>query len=112
MARTAHRLLTAAFPVLLLCAGLAWGQALETIRPEKVGMSPARLERLTGALQRYVDDGELAGAVALVARHGHIAYFESVGLADVERKAAMRRDTIFRIASQTKAIVSVGIMVL
>lgn len=112
MARTAHRLLTAAFPVLLLCAGLAWGQALETIRPEEVGMSPARLERLTGALQRYVDDGELAGAVALVARHGHIAYFESVGLADVERKAAMRRDTIFRIASQTKAIVSVGIMVL
>ena len=112
MARTAHRLLTAAFPVLLLCAGLAWGQALETIRPEEVGMSPARLERLTGALQRYVDDGELAGAVALVARHGHIAYFESVGLADVERKAAMRRDTIFRIASQTKAIVSVGIMIL
>ena len=112
MARTAHRLLTAAFPVLVLCAGLAWGQALETIRPEEVGMSPARLERLTGALQRYVDDGELAGAVALVARHGHIAYFESVGLADVERKAAMRRDTIFRIASQTKAIVSVGIMIL
>ena len=112
MARTAHRLLTAAFPVLLLCAGLAWGQALETIRPEEVGMSPARLERLTGALQRYVDDGELAGAVALVARHGHLAYFESVGLADVERKAAMRRDTIFRIASQTKAIVSVGIMIL
>lgn len=112
MARTAHRFLTASFPVLVLCAGLAWGQALETIRPEKVGMSPARLERLTGALQRYVDDGELAGAVALVARHGHIAYFESVGLADVERKAAMRRDTIFRIASQTKAIVSVGIMVL
>lgn len=112
MARTAHRFLTASFPVLVLCAGLAWGQALETIRPEKVGMSPARLERLTGALQRYVDDGELAGAVALVARHGHIAYFESVGLADVERKAAMRRDTIFRIASQTKAIVSVGIMIL
>jgi len=112
MARTAHRFLTASFPVLVLCAGLAWGQALETIRPEEVGMSPARLERLTGALQRYVDDGELAGAVALVARHGHIAYFESVGLADVERKAAMRRDTIFRIASQTKAIVSVGIMVL
>jgi CubicO group peptidase (beta-lactamase class C family) len=112
MGRTAHRFLTAAFPVLLLCAGLAWGQALETIRPEEVGMSTARLERLTGALQRYVDDGELAGAVALVARHGHIAYFESVGLADVERKATMRRDTIFRIASQTKAIVSVGIMIL
>lgn len=112
MARTTHRILTAAFPVLVLCAGIAWGQGLETTRPEEVGMSPTRLERLTGALQRYVDDGELAGAVALVARHGRIAYFESVGLADIETKSVMRRDTIFRIASQTKAIVSVGIMVL
>jgi len=100
------------FLVLALCAGLAWGQALETTRPEQVGMSQARLERLTSALQAYVDDGALAGAVALVARHGRVAYFESVGLADVEAKSAMRRDTIFRIASQTKAIVSVGIMIL
>ena len=75
-------------------------------------MSSERLGRLTEALQAYVDDGRLAGAVAIVARCGKIAYLEAVGHRDKEAGSPMANDTIFRIASQTKALVSVGVMML
>lgn len=83
-----------------------------TNRPEAVGLSAERLERLTGALQDYVDQGELAGSVTLIARHGKIAYLQAVGQRDRESSSPMRTDSIFRIASQTKAIVSVGVLIL
>jgi CubicO group peptidase (beta-lactamase class C family) len=81
-------------------------------RPEDVGLSAERLERLTAALQQYVDDDKLAGSVTLIARRGKIAYFEAVGLRDREARAPMSTDSIFRIASQSKAIVSVGALLL
>ncbi len=87
-------------------------QSLRTVRPESVGMSSKRLERLTKIFNQYVDDGELSGGVALVARQGKIAYFQSFGDRDIESSDPMEMDDIFRIASQTKAIVSVGIMIL
>ena len=87
-------------------------QALRTASPESVGMSSEKLERLTLTLQRYVDDGQLAGAVAIVARRGKIAYLEAVGYRDKETDSSMVTNTIFRIASQTKALVSVGVMML
>ena len=90
--------------------GLA--QELRTASPESVGMSSEKLERLTLTLQHYVDDGQLAGAVAIVARRGKIAYLEAVGYRDKETDSAMAANTIFRIASQTKALVSVGVMML
>jgi len=71
-----------------------------------------RLERLSGALESYVEEGELAGAVALVAHGGEVSYLEAVGHRDVQAGDPMETDDIFRIASQTKAIVSVGIMIL
>ena len=80
--------------------------------PESVGMSGERLERLTEALNGYVEQGQLPGAVALVARKGKVVYFESVGYRDLEAKDPLERDTIFRVASQTKAIVSTAIMML
>jgi CubicO group peptidase (beta-lactamase class C family) len=80
--------------------------------PETVGMSTERLQRLTGALEQYVDDGLLPGASAMVLRHGKVAYVATVGYQDRERRIPMREDAIFRIASQTKALVSVGIMML
>jgi CubicO group peptidase (beta-lactamase class C family) len=73
-------------------------------------LSAERLERLSDALQAYVDDGKVAGSVTLVARRGRIAYFEAFGNRDREASAAMRTDAVFRIASQSKAIVSVAAM--
>jgi CubicO group peptidase (beta-lactamase class C family) len=85
---------------------------LERARPEAVGMSSERLERLSNILHAYVEDDKLPGGVALVARHGKIAYLESFGHRDRAAGANMQDDDIFRIASQTKALISVGVMML
>jgi CubicO group peptidase (beta-lactamase class C family) len=87
-------------------------QEFAKTEPEKVGMSSERLEYLTSTFQEYVDNEELSGAVVLVARRGKIAYFKSFGKSDIKNNIPMEENSIFRIASQTKAIVSVGIMIL
>jgi CubicO group peptidase (beta-lactamase class C family) len=97
---------------LLAVAGRVSGQELPTARPEDVGMSSERLERLTKALETYVDEGRLAGAVTMVLRDGKVVYAEGVGQRDRESSSPMTTDAIFRIASQSKAIVSVGAMML
>ena len=89
-----------------------WGQDLPRARPEEVGLSTQRLERLTSTFQKYVDDNRLAGAVVLVARRGKVAYLHAFGTRDRESQAKMREDAIFRIASQSKALVSVAAMIL
>ncbi|HVS66853.1 MAG TPA: serine hydrolase domain-containing protein [Thermoanaerobaculia bacterium] len=86
--------------------------ALPRAAPAEVGFSPERLDRLDRALQGYVDRGELAGIVALVARKGKVVHLESYGARHVEAKAPMAEDTIFRIASMTKPIASVALMML
>ena len=106
------RLVALAVALFLLVPQALLAQGLTVAVPESVGMSSERLERLTAALQGYVDDGRLAGAVAIVARRGKIAYLESVGYRDRESGAPMTTDAIFRIASQTKALASVGVMLL
>ena len=97
---------------LAFCAVAAFAEPLERAAPESLGFSEQRLERLSESLQAYVDDGRIAGSVTLVARRGRIAYLESFGDRDVEARSEMRDDTIFRIASQTKAIVSTAVMLL
>ena len=87
-------------------------QEFVKVDAEKVGMSTERLQFLTHTLQEYVDNGELSGVVTLVARRGQIAYFKSFGKSDMENNIPMQENSIFRIASQTKAIVSVGVMIL
>lgn len=106
--RFAHILIV---PLLTLFA-VAHAAALDAAQPEDVGMSSERLERLSAELQEYVDNGRLSGAVALVARRGKVVYHEAFGDRDPEADSPMRDDTIFRIASQTKAIVSTGVLVL
>jgi CubicO group peptidase (beta-lactamase class C family) len=91
-------------------AGLA--DELPRSAPEQVGMSSERLTRITEAFHSYVKEGRLAGAVAIVARRGKVAYFEAFGQRDKESSSPMARDAMFRIASQTKAIVSVAAMIL
>ncbi|MDB4023561.1 beta-lactamase family protein [bacterium] len=87
-------------------------QELERVSPEEVGVSSDRINRLTNVMQEYVDQNKMSGAVALVARKNKIIYFDAVGKSDLENDRIMKKDAIFRIASQTKAIVSVGIMIL
>jgi CubicO group peptidase (beta-lactamase class C family) len=79
---------------------------------ESVGFSPARLARINTLMQRYVDDGKLAGIIATVARRGQTAYMEKFGMMDIEANKPMQFDAIFRIASMTKPITSVAIMML
>jgi len=87
-------------------------QDLPVGKPEELGFSPERLQRLTNVFQAYADDKKMSGSVVMVVRHGKVAYFNSFGKRDIESNAAMQSDAIFRIASQTKALVSVAIMIL
>lgn len=75
-------------------------------------MSAQRLARIRTAMQRYVDRGEVPGVVTLVARRGQVVHFEAVGHRDAEAKTPITTDTIFRIASMTKPITSVALMML
>ena len=97
---------------LIVLSGAAFAQGLPTASPESVGMSGPRLNRLSSAMQRTVDDNRLAGVVTLIARDGKVVHFQSHGRLDRENNVAMPKDAIFRIASMTKAITSVAIMVL
>ena len=87
-------------------------QELEIASAEEVGVSSDRINRLTNVMQEYVDQDKISGAVTLVARKNKIIYYNAVGKSDLENDRMMKKDAIFRIASQTKAIVSVGIMIL
>ena len=98
--------------VLAVAVQTSLAQGLPRTSPEEAGMSSDRLARLTEALEGYVDDGRLAGAVTLVARRGKVVYSQGVGFRDREAGAPMTDDVIFRIASQTKAPISVGVMML
>jgi CubicO group peptidase (beta-lactamase class C family) len=102
----------AALLVATTVAPAARAQELPRVDPEAVGLSRERLRRLTETLDGYVREGKLSGGVALVARRGKVAYVEAFGQRDREARAPMREDTIFRIASQTKALVSVAAMIL
>ena len=83
-----------------------------TAAPEAVGMSSGRLERLDRVMREYIDREEVAGVVTLVARRGKVVNFSAQGRRDVEGDRAMTHDTIFRMASMTKPIASVALMML
>jgi CubicO group peptidase (beta-lactamase class C family) len=98
--------------IVLVSAPAFYAQTLSRVLPEDVGLSSERLKRLSAALQGYVKEGKLAGGVVLVARRGKVAHVEAFGQRDREAGLPMPEDAIFRIASQTKALVSVGVMIL
>ena len=81
-------------------------------QPEEVGFSSQRLRRLTDTFQAEVDKGAIPGAVVLIARKGKVAYFEAIGFQNRENKEPMQTDAIFRIASMSKPITSVAVMML
>ena len=83
---------------------------LAVVDPAEVGMSAEGLAELRAAMQGFVDRGELAGVVTLVARHGKIAHFEPFGKQDLASGVPMAKDTIFRIYSMTKPVAGVALM--
>jgi CubicO group peptidase (beta-lactamase class C family) len=85
---------------------------MQTVKPESVGLSSARLGRIKEVMQGYVDRGTFAGMVTLVAREGKVAHLEAFGWRDLEAKRPMAADTIFQIYSMTKPITSAAAMML
>jgi CubicO group peptidase (beta-lactamase class C family) len=81
-------------------------------KPEEVGLSGPRLQRITEVARRHVGAGDVAGAVNLVARRGRIAYFEAEGMQDIASKKPMPRNALFRLASMSKPITGVAILML
>ena len=81
-------------------------------RPERVGFSSGRLERIGSELGRYVEQGKVPGITTVVARHGKLVHFNQIGRMDVEAKKELRPDTIFRIFSMTKPVTGVAMMIL
>lgn len=98
--------------VSLALAGCAANGLGTASAPEDVGLSSQKLKELTAAFQARVDAGEIPGAVLLVARDGKLVLFDAVGWQDREQKVPMRRDSIFRIASMTKPVTSLAVMML
>jgi CubicO group peptidase (beta-lactamase class C family) len=86
--------------------------SLPHAKPESIGLSTVRLQRLSDAFRREVDKGTLPGATVLIARRGQVGWFDAVGRQSPAAAAPMAQDTIFRIFSMTKPIVSVAIMAL
>ncbi|MEM7231547.1 MAG: serine hydrolase domain-containing protein [Planctomycetota bacterium] len=102
------------FVLLILAIGQSAAQptppALPTASPSDVGVSPEKLSRIDDVIQSFLDKRELAGAVTIVARKGKVIHFRAQGLQDIAAKKPMRKDTIFRMYSMTKAVVSVAAM--
>lgn len=111
-ARTASGLLAAA--ALFGCIGVSSAQvpARSPTASAAPAVSAERLNRLRAQLERYVDQGQLAGAVVQIQQDGRTIFSQAVGWRDKEARDPMREDTIFRIASQTKALTSVAAMML
>lgn len=100
---TLSLMLTAA----LLASPVA-AEDIKTVRPEEVGLSSLRLERVSDFMRGHIERKQMAGAVVLVARHGKIAYFESFGQADAGKP--MQKDSMFRVCSMTKPVVTLAVL--
>ncbi|MFL6820864.1 MAG: serine hydrolase domain-containing protein [Bradyrhizobium sp.] len=86
--------------------------SLPQAKPESLGLSSSRLQRMSDALKRDIDKGTIPGVTMMVARRGKIGWFEALGRQSPAASAPMAQDSIFRIFSMTKPIVSIGIMML
>ena len=91
---------------------LAQAQDLPSAKPDSVGLSSERLERIAATVQHEIDDQRIAGAVTLVARRGKVAWIKAQGMTDREAAKPMATDAMFRICSMTKPITSVAVMML
>jgi CubicO group peptidase (beta-lactamase class C family) len=100
------------YVVAVAAASAAWAQSLAPAKPEEVGLSSQRLERVGQFFNQEVDQGRIPGVVIAVARKGRLAYYEAYGFRDKPGEAQMPKDAVFRIYSMTKPLVSVAAMIL
>jgi len=110
--RDAFRNLAGVLIAILFPVAASLAQELPTAKPETVGLSSERLQRIATAVQRNIDDKRIAGAVTMVVRRGQVAWFRAQGMADREAQKPMRSDEMFRICSMSKPITSVAVMML
>ena len=101
-----------ALPALFVLATASYSASAQVVRPESVGLSSERLERIGELMDRHIEAGSFSGAVTLVARNGRIAHLEAHGLMDIEAQKPMRTDAIFRMASMTKPIAATAVLML
>jgi CubicO group peptidase (beta-lactamase class C family) len=104
--------LTAGLLGVILAATPGLALRAETATPQSVGLSPERLQRVHELVERTIAAGEIAGAVTLVARNGQVAYLEAQGVMDLQSKRPMQPDSMFRIASMSKPVAAVAILML
>src|ERR1700686_1368177 len=81
-------------------------------KPEEVGLSSERLPRIHAAIQRHIEAGDISGAVTVLGRKGHLAYLDAQGLMGLDSRKPMSTDTIFHLASMTKPVVGVAVLML
>ena len=86
------------------------GQSLQTVVPENAGFSSTGLDAVTTNLQQHIDEGNIAGVVAAVARDGELVYFEALGKLNIEKQKPMPKDALFRIYSMTREITSTAVL--
>ena len=110
MRRFLRLLPLAALPCVTLI--LAAASLPTSSKPEDVGLSAERLQRIHQMIQRHIDAGDITGAVTLVARKGQIAWVDAAGVMDLETKAPMKRDSLFRMASMTKPVIGTAMMMM
>jgi CubicO group peptidase (beta-lactamase class C family) len=85
---------------------------MQTAKPESIGFSSERLSRINSVMQGYVDRKEMAGMLSMISRRGKTVHLEKYGYMDIETQKPMEFDTLFRIASMTKPITSIAVMLL
>src|SRR5215472_268056 len=98
--------------VVLAAALPALTASVQAAKPEQVGFSSERLGRIHEMVQRHIDAHDISGAVTLVARNGKVAHFEAHGLADIEARKPMSKDSLFWIMSMTKPVVGTSVLML
>jgi CubicO group peptidase (beta-lactamase class C family) len=103
---------TVAICMMAICVAADGPGPAAGVKPESVGLSSERLERIATAVQRSIDDKRIAGAVTLVSRRGKIAWLKAQGMMDREAGKAMQTDAIFRICSMSKPLTSLAVMML
>ena len=98
------------FPLLALT--LAAASLPKASKPEDLGLSSERLQRIHQMIQRHIDAGDITGAVTLVARHGQLAWVDAAGIMDLDTKQPMTRASLFRMASMTKPVIGTAMMMM
>src|SRR5260370_41082511 len=85
---------------------------LPQAKPESLGLSPIRLQRMSDAVKRDIDKGTIPGVAVMVVRRGQVAWFDALGKQNPAASTPMAHNTIVRVFSMTKPIFSVGTMIL